>query len=141
MRLPLVYSCDERFDDMRGDARTRRCDRCDRDVHDLSALTEAEAEAVLARSTSPSGRACVRYAVGRDGAVRFVAAAALAISVSACSAQDGSFQTVTVGPLAPKASAQNADAGIDDTYYLLGEIDVSEPATKPHCDARNPPKK
>lgn len=52
-----------------GDAR-RFCDVCVKQVHDLSALTEPQARAVLA-DESAKGRVCVRYKADRDGNIKF----------------------------------------------------------------------
>jgi hypothetical protein len=58
---------------MGGEGAVRQCAACDRSVHDLSALTEPEAEALLAGPTKP----CVRFARRFDGSVIFKAAAVL----------------------------------------------------------------
>lgn len=46
----------------------RLCRQCDKLVHDLSALTEARARALL---ESESGGLCVRYLYDATGAIRF----------------------------------------------------------------------
>ena len=51
---------------MSGTDVTRTCATCARQVHDLSAMTTAEAEALIFRDT---GRICVRYVRGADGAI------------------------------------------------------------------------
>jgi hypothetical protein len=51
---------------MAGDARARFCTKCDRTVHDLSAMADTDARALLA---GPAERLCVRFAVRRDGTV------------------------------------------------------------------------
>ena len=64
--LQLAFKCDQRWEDMLGDDRVRACRRCNRDVFDLSAMTRAEAEAVLAtRGALP----CVRFYRRADGTV------------------------------------------------------------------------
>lgn len=86
---------------MRPEGAQRFCDRCDKHVHDLSALTESEAQAVLAKRDG--ARVCVRYLVDVEGAVVFrepapivpvsalrrrpqpiVRAAAMALALAAC---------------------------------------------------------
>lgn len=89
-------------------------------------------------SAAKDGRMCVRYATNSLGQVLF--AAALALSVAACSAPDQT-QSLQVGPVMPKPSTVSADAGFDDTYYMLGEIDTTEPVRPAHCNANKPPQK
>jgi hypothetical protein len=57
-RLPIVRPCDRDWDSMPGDERRRHCANCDRDVLNLSALTESEAAGLLAETRGP---VCVRY--------------------------------------------------------------------------------
>ena len=64
--LRLGFACKQRWDDMVGDDRVRACGGCDRPVFNLSAMTRAEAEAVLAtRGLTP----CVRFYRRPDGTV------------------------------------------------------------------------
>ena len=55
---PIGSPCSEDWGAMTGDDRTRFCDQCNKQVHNLSAMTETEARAVVAQ---PS--VCVRYQV------------------------------------------------------------------------------
>ncbi|MFO0711415.1 MAG: hypothetical protein U0353_16310 [Sandaracinus sp.] len=48
-RVRTKTSCRERWDEMTGDDATRRCDRCRREVHDLSRLSRTEIERLFAR--------------------------------------------------------------------------------------------
>lgn len=48
--------------------RVRACDQCQLQVHDLSALSRAEAEALLAAASG--GRLCVRFYRRADGRVQ-----------------------------------------------------------------------
>src|SRR5689334_8290921 len=58
--------CRERWDDMTGDAQVRLCAGCNRNVYNLSEMTRAEAEAVLAvRGVKP----CVRFYRRADGTI------------------------------------------------------------------------
>lgn len=98
-RVSIASPCHARWDAMKGDARVRHCADCDKDVYDLSEMTEAEATALLSRE-GPA--ACVRLHRRADGTVitsdcpvgvsmkrrrRFVAAsAAVAGSVLAAAA-------------------------------------------------------
>lgn len=59
--MRLSYRCDLAWEDLEGDGPARRCDRCDRVVHDLDAMPPA-ARAHLLGGHAP---ACVRFlAVG-----------------------------------------------------------------------------
>jgi hypothetical protein len=57
--------CPVGWSSMRGTNVTRTCATCDRQVHDLSAMTSAEAETLLAGD----GRVCVRLCRGADGRI------------------------------------------------------------------------
>lgn len=62
----IGFQCKQRWDDMVGDDRVRACRGCDRPVFNLSEMTRAEAEAVLAtRGLTP----CVRFYRRADGTV------------------------------------------------------------------------
>lgn len=65
VRLPVVYSCGESWDDMPGSRKQRHCSACDRDVFDLSAMRESEALSVLALLQTRA--LCVRYLSKDDG--------------------------------------------------------------------------
>jgi len=62
----IGFQCKQRWEDMVGDDRVRACRGCDRPVFNLSEMTRAEAEAVLAtRGLTP----CVRFYRRADGTV------------------------------------------------------------------------
>ncbi len=68
--LPIAEPCHEAWDAMdRSPGARRFCDRCTKHVHDLSALTEPEARAVLA--SAGTERICVRYRVDGSGVLKF----------------------------------------------------------------------
>lgn len=64
--VPIPEPCGEDWAGMTGDERRRFCARCDQHVHDLSAMTETEARAVVA-----TPEVCVRYTVDPDDHIRF----------------------------------------------------------------------
>ncbi len=66
-KLRVASPCQERWADMIGDDRVRVCDRCDRPVFDLSAMTRAQAEAVLG---THGIKPCVRFYRRADGTVK-----------------------------------------------------------------------
>lgn len=64
--LEIARPCGARWEDMIGDDTSRRCGRCDRDVHDLARMTEAEIHALFARAEASP---CVRLRRRADGRV------------------------------------------------------------------------
>jgi hypothetical protein len=73
LHLPIQDPCHENWDAMSHDGDARRfCGVCVKQVHDLSALTEPQARAVLA-DESAKGHMCVRYKADRDGNIKFKA--------------------------------------------------------------------
>lgn len=70
-RLRIASPCGEDWSAMVGDERVRRCSRCEKDVFDLSAMTSAEAESLLAshRALPEGGMPCVRFYRRSDGTI------------------------------------------------------------------------
>ncbi len=62
----VASPCSAEWDQMDGDARSRHCQLCDKNVYNLSGMTRAEAEALL---VAKEGRLCVRYFRRADGTV------------------------------------------------------------------------
>ncbi|APR83259.1 outer membrane protein OmpA [Minicystis rosea] len=72
--LPILDPCVEPWDRMEGDARARHCARCEREVFDLSAVREAEAQAVVLLFASRG--LCVRYTRDARGDIQHAPAPA-----------------------------------------------------------------
>lgn len=66
MKLEVASPCRESWDRMHGDARSRHCSRCSLNVYNLSAMSRAEAEALIREK---EGRLCVRFFQRKDGTV------------------------------------------------------------------------
>jgi hypothetical protein len=66
-RLQISSPCQADWDEMAGNEQVRRCGHCHLDVHNLSAMSREEVEALVARS---EGRLCVRYVRRPDGSIR-----------------------------------------------------------------------
>ena len=66
-RIDIASPCTASWDQMKGDERVRHCDDCNKNVFNLSAMTEAEAAALLA--DNHSGKLCVRFYRRQDGTV------------------------------------------------------------------------
>jgi hypothetical protein len=64
--LSVASPCPERWDQMQGDDKRRYCGRCRLDVYNLSAMTTAEAAALVEQH---AGRLCVRFVRAHDGKV------------------------------------------------------------------------
>lgn len=65
-RVPIGSPCSVDWGAMTGDDRRRFCGQCNKHVHDLSAMREREAKALLATGD----KLCVRYTVKPDGTMR-----------------------------------------------------------------------
>jgi|GEM_PF-2229514 len=68
-QLRILEPCEEDFGAMVGPPERKFCGKCEKHVHDLSAMTEPEARALLRAHGSQD--LCVRYRYGADGRVRF----------------------------------------------------------------------
>ncbi len=64
--LKVASPCPANWDEMYGDDRSRFCGQCQLNVYNISGMTAAEAEQLLA---SREGRLCVRYYRRKDGTV------------------------------------------------------------------------
>jgi hypothetical protein len=67
--LEIASPCHENWDAMRGEGSRRFCGVCQKDVHDLSALAQDEAHALLREHAGEA--LCVRYTSETDGSLRF----------------------------------------------------------------------
>lgn len=65
-QLHIPQPCSASWEAMHGDDQRRFCDHCSKHVHDLSAMDEASATALLQQEPS----LCVRFSVAPDGSVR-----------------------------------------------------------------------
>ncbi len=134
-RLRIAKPCTENWDAMPASAsgRSRHCASCEHEVHDISAMTRADVETLLARSTA---RICGRFRTRGDGAVvvadghvlpavdpkrRLPILTALAFGLAACTTSAAPSPpepspSVTVAPsastpAAPSSSTESSDAG------------------------------
>jgi hypothetical protein len=64
--LRIAAPCSADWSSMLGDERVRFCGQCEKNVYNLSALTRAEAEALL---VAGEGKLCVRYYRRTDGTI------------------------------------------------------------------------
>jgi hypothetical protein len=64
-RVRIAAPCEAEWDEMRGDARVRFCQRCSLNVYNLSSMTRREAERLVTRTEG--ARMCVRFYRRSDG--------------------------------------------------------------------------
>jgi hypothetical protein len=62
----VAAPCESDWDQMIGDERVRFCGQCSLNVYNLSSMTRADAESLIARA---EGRLCVRFYRRRDGSI------------------------------------------------------------------------
>ncbi|HEY1550763.1 MAG TPA: hypothetical protein VGG28_23195 [Kofleriaceae bacterium] len=114
----VSFACKQRWDDMVGDDRVRVCNGCDRPVFNLSEMTRADAEGVLAtRGLTP----CVRFYRRPDGTVMTADCPTrprrhLAVIASSLA---GATLAVTPAALADPPSA-GSDQQLDDADHTDG---------------------
>jgi hypothetical protein len=150
--LRIEDPCHENWDAMHAQGARRFCDQCQKNVHDLSAMTEAEARALLASRSE--GRLCVRYTVDASGTIRFrtpapivpasalrrrgpaarlVPAAAIAMALAACTPHEqpkatmGEPMPVLVEEKPQPAPPQVEIPSVDpepQTRELMGDVEV-----------------
>lgn len=73
-RARVAAPCSAKWEEMRGDEKTRFCEQCSLHVHNLTAMSAAEAEMLLAKHFGPDGtplgeRFCGRLFRRADGTV------------------------------------------------------------------------
>ncbi len=104
--LPIARPCTESFAAMPGDDKTRFCDKCEKNVYDLSARTEDEARALFREHRGR--RTCVRFAKDASGNVLFVAALAATFAMTT------SCSTAAPKPVTPVEVDRDMGDGIPD---------------------------
>jgi len=164
LHLRIASPCKAPWENMDGDERVRFCRECNRNVYNLSAMTEREAQRVVAER---EGRLCVRFYQRRDGTVLtsdcpvgakrsfFVSGARAALAVagvaagitalSACDSAQG--DPVRMGePLMGTPPVEDWDAGTshpDDPEHpeelIMG--DIALPPDQPLMGKIAPPTK
>ncbi|MCH9682100.1 MAG: hypothetical protein K0V04_11750 [Deltaproteobacteria bacterium] len=148
--LPIATPCHEDWDAMDPDARGRFCQVCVKPVHDLSAMSEPQAQQLLSKAAGT--RICVRYRHDSEGEIRFrqpaaaptcpaprrmawVGTAAVAMTLAACTPHehpDARAQHIeTVGSISPSIHMTvsiPSHATADDERFTQGRpTPVEEP--------------
>lgn len=124
LHLPIADPCHEDWEAMDANAQGRFCGKCTKQVHDLSSMTEPEAQSLL--RARAGGRICVRYEHDDAGRIRFrsanLARAAVAgVALAACTPHDH--------PSTQVQSTQSMDVVVDTppsvpvTPPLMGAVE------------------
>jgi hypothetical protein len=154
--IPIATPCGADWRTMKPTDTKRFCDACKKHVHDLSAMTKAEARAVLA--SPPIEGLCVRYLHDVHGDIVFqqgpiaptllvrakrmamvAAAAALPMTMAAC----GTFgrPQPTMGdplPAMPAPSASASAVAPDALSPMMGDVSPAMPETAPSATPGTP---
>lgn len=135
--VTIALPCHEDWDTMSLEGRNRFCGSCQKQVHDLSRMSEVEARLVVAKSaTAP---VCVRYLADRHGDVLlgmlpsgFVPVANLRASKSKRAALQVGALALSVATLAACTAATGAAPApvVPDQTMMMGEIAV-DPSAQP----------
>jgi len=153
--LPIASPCGADWRTMKPSDKKRFCDACQKHVHDLSALTEGEARAVL--HAPPAEGLCVRYLHDRYGNIVFqptpippgllsrakraaasaagAAALALPLSLNACMGAAPAPPPRMGAVACPLPSASAAAPVLIPT---MGEPAMVPPAASGHPATQNP---
>jgi hypothetical protein len=128
LHLPIADPCHEDWDAMDPQQQGRFCGKCTKHVHDLSAMTQDEADALLRQRAG--SRICVRYEHDDEGRIRFRRPAALAlaaVAIAACTPHT---------PPAPRAEQDHQvvepATPVVPTRATMGEAPPIEVAAPPH---------
>jgi hypothetical protein len=152
--IPISTPCGADWRTMKPSDTKRFCDTCKKHVHDLSAMTRGEAQAVLA--SPPVEGLCVRYLRDAHGDIVFrqgpiaptllvrarrialvAAAAALPMAMAACGTMGSPRPTMgSPVPTTPNPSASASADAPDTLVPMMGE--VVAPAVAPSSTPSEP---
>ncbi|HEY3803893.1 MAG TPA: hypothetical protein VGL61_14860 [Kofleriaceae bacterium] len=139
--LRTASPCHADWNDMTGDERVRRCAACAKPVFNLSEMTRAEAEQVIA---DRNGNLCARYYQRKDGTILLAdctvggsGAKARSFVLATALAAGAAYAKLHRGPApasAPIDTAANHDA--PNGAFSSAEHEAPPPAPRPHPIAR-----
>lgn len=140
-QLHIEEPCHQDWEQMRGDERRRFCAQCDKHVHNLSAMTKAQAQALLERDPE----LCVIYQYDEheelvfapeptrqqlqlQGARKLLAAAALAVPMmlAACDEPSPQAQPVVTSPI----TLEESGARLASPAILTREVTSTQGASR-----------
>jgi hypothetical protein len=128
LQIEVVHSapCSESWETMPGNSKVRRCDACNKQVHNFAGMTAGEIEKLIDET---AGRLCARILRGPDGSVQmleqqskqplaagFVLAASLAMGTAA-SAQ--TTETTTAARLSGKVLSPEGSTSVKGVAVTL----------------------
>ncbi len=141
-QVRIASPCNASWEDMRGNDQVRFCDRCSKNVYDISAMTEDAAEALIYET---EGNLCARFFRRKDGTIltsncpvgvrrkrlRIVAAVGLAASAAAGAVSWTS--SARMGAIEPVSQ-------IEETPAVMGSVAVApeEPPEAPEPSKPQP---
>ncbi|HEY8079184.1 MAG TPA: hypothetical protein VIF62_33865 [Labilithrix sp.] len=122
-RFRIRQPCPVKWEDLVGDAKTRFCAVCNKNVHDLGGMTREEAIELAA-----SGRACVRVKMSAAiGPAAVAAAATVVFALSAACSGAVPDDPNAPAPIEPTVqTSADSDAG-PEPIHMAGEM-ILEPA-------------
>ncbi len=158
-QVRVASPCQERWEDMKGDDVTRLCAGCGMNVHNLSAMTNEEAQVFITQAAKSQRRTCIRMYKRADGTlltsdcpvglaavrrrvwagVRRVAAAIALAGVSvlvwkradAAQSWRGATQTRGVRPYSWISERLGVPAPSAGTSVIMGDMCLPTPPTLP----------
>jgi hypothetical protein len=134
-QLRIATPCPMSWDSMRGDYRSRFCDRCQLHVHNVSSLTTREAKALV--SSSP-GRLCLNGYVRPDG--ELVTQEGLADLLQSRGASPERVAAVRAAVTAGLAATALSLAACSSPVVMGGAAAVPEEPAPVHEPASQPPR-
>jgi hypothetical protein len=135
--LRISEPCHADWSKMDGDEKKRFCGACSKHVHDLSAMTEPQATAVIATVEDP----CVRYTANPDGTVRFKPSRRVFLARAGMVAGGLLIGSTAAAAVLPSASGESCGEQsllekISDAFWsmfeeepemILGEVEATTP--------------
>jgi len=115
LQLRIASPCKAPWENMDGDERVRFCRECNRNVYNLSAMTEREARRVVAER---EGRLCVRFYQRRDGTVL---TSDCPVGAKRAFFVSGARAALTVAGVAAGITALAACSSAEDEPFRMGE--------------------
>ena len=115
LHLRIASPCKAPWENMDGDDRVRFCRECDRNVYDLSAMSEREARRLIAER---EGRLCVRFYQRRDGRVL---TSDCPVGAKRSFLAAGARSALTVAALASGLTSLAACEPVEDEPVHMGE--------------------
>lgn len=145
--LRIAAPCDAAWAEMRGDDRSRLCEKCEKHVFDLSSMTRAEAEALV---LAKEGKLCVRYYQRADGTIltadcpdglarRRRRRRVVAIAFGAASAVIAGGGVLAGGAMRMGAPARTPIANSPPPHAWMGQAVVASPTPVTVIDDAAPP--